>query len=86
MLILSRKTDELIRINSNIVVKIIAISDNQVKIGIDAPAEVVVLRGEIYEKVKLSTMGAAEAAKQSSQTAGINLPKLAVNKLRRAND
>ena len=78
MLILSRKTDELIRINSNIVVKIISISDNQVKLGIDAPNDVVVLRGEIYEKVKQSTI---EAAKQSSQTKSIKLPKLAVNKL-----
>jgi carbon storage regulator (csrA) len=83
MLILSRKTDELIRINSNIVVKIIAISDNQVKIGIEAPSDVVVLRGEIYEKVKLSTI---EAAKQSSQTKNINLQKLAVNKLRNKNE
>lgn len=78
MLILSRKTDELIRINSNIVVKIISISDNQVKLGIDAPSEVVVLRGEIYEKVKQSTI---EAAKQSSQSKNIKLPKLAVNKI-----
>jgi carbon storage regulator len=83
MLILSRKTDELIRINANIVVKIISISDNQVKIGIDAPSEVVVLRGEIYEKVKQSTI---EAAKQSSQTKNLKLPKLAVNKLKAPNE
>ncbi len=83
MLILSRKTDELIRINSNIVVKIISISDNQVKLGIDAPSEVVVLRGEIYEKVKQSTI---EAAKQSSQSKNIKLPKLAVNKLNIPNE
>jgi len=80
MLILSRKTEELIRINSNIVVKIISISDNQVKIGIDAPNDVVVLRGEIYEKVKLSTI---EAAKQSTQTKNMVLPKLAVNKIKK---
>jgi carbon storage regulator len=83
MLILSRKTDELIRINSNIVVKIIAISDSQVKIGIDAPSDIVVLRGEIYEKVKSNTI---EAAKQGAQNPNIKLPKLAVNKLKTPNE
>jgi len=77
MLILTRKTNEEIIINSEIRVKVLSISDNQIKLGITAPHEVEILRGEIYDKVKES---AIDASKQSSQDIK-NLPKLKINKL-----
>jgi carbon storage regulator len=46
MLVLSRKVEESIMISNDIVIKIIRISGNQVKIGIEAPAHVVVSRLE----------------------------------------
>jgi carbon storage regulator len=64
MLILTRKNDEEIVINSDIVIKILSISEGQVKLGISAPKEIEILRGEIYLKVKENNM---EALKKSMQ-------------------
>lgn len=80
MLILTRKLNEEIRIDSEIVIKIIALSDNQVKIGIEAPGNVKILRGEIYEKVKENTI---EASKSSKQQVPVELKKYKVNKLKK---
>lgn len=52
MLILSRKENETIHIGADIVLKVYEVKGNQIKIGIDAPKEVTILRGEIYEQVK----------------------------------
>ncbi len=51
MLVLSRKLNEEIRINENIVVRVIGIKGNQVRLGIVAPAEVPIVREEILTKV-----------------------------------
>ncbi len=63
MLILTRKIDDEIIINSEIKIKVLSISDNQVKLGITAPVSVGILRGEIYEKVKQSTIDAVNQSK-----------------------
>ena len=47
MLVLTRKRDEMIRIGDDIVVKVIKTAKGSVKIGIEAPANVRVLRGEL---------------------------------------
>ncbi|MDE6886785.1 MAG: carbon storage regulator [Helicobacteraceae bacterium] len=47
MLVLSRKMDEEIIIDNNIVIKIISIQNGIVKIGFDAPQDKVILRGEL---------------------------------------
>ena len=77
MLILTRKSDEEIIINSNIKIKVISITDGQVKIGIDAPKEIEILRGELYTKAQEVTKIASEA---SSNVLG-DVSKLKVNKL-----
>lgn len=80
MLILTRKLNEEIRIDSDIVIKIIALSDNQVKIGIEAPSDMKILRGEIYEKVKEHTIEASRSSKQQVPT---EIKKYKVNKLKK---
>lgn len=47
MLVLTRKNDESIQIGDNITVKIIQADRNKVRIGIEAPQEVRVLRSEL---------------------------------------
>lgn len=51
MLILNRKIDEAIIINENITIKILDIVDGKVKIGIDAPKDINILRKEVYDSV-----------------------------------
>lgn len=47
MLVLTRKKDETVHIGTDIVIKVIATGRGKVKLGIEAPAEVRVLRGEL---------------------------------------
>src|SRR5215470_4062200 len=55
MLVLSRKESQRIRLGDSIVVTIVKISGDKVRVGIDAPANVLVLRDE------LEARGAADA-------------------------
>ena len=50
MLVLTRKVGEVIRIGNDIEITVVALTDNRVKIGIEAPRETTVLRGEIAER------------------------------------
>lgn len=50
MLVISRKNQEVIHIGEDIVVKIIKTASGSVKIGIDAPNGLRVLRGELLEE------------------------------------
>jgi carbon storage regulator len=77
MLILTRKKDEEIIINSEIRIKILAVSETQVKMGIVAPAEVQIFRAEVFEKIKEETINAAKQTKNIN----IDVKKLKINKL-----
>ena len=52
MLVLSRKKNESIVINDEIVVTIVEIGNGKVRLGIEAPKEVPVHRQEVYNKIK----------------------------------
>ncbi|QXZ16069.1 carbon storage regulator CsrA [Pseudomonas sp. AO-1] len=54
MLILTRKPGETIRIDDNISVTVLGATGQQVRLGIDAPAEVEVHREEIYQRIQAS--------------------------------
>jgi carbon storage regulator len=51
MLILSRKVNENIVIDGRIIVKIVRLDGENVKLGIEAPADVPVHRQEIYDEI-----------------------------------
>ena len=51
MLVLSRKSMESIEIGDSVVVKVLEIRGNKVRIGIDAPKEIHVLRTELQGQV-----------------------------------
>jgi carbon storage regulator len=52
MLVLSRKMGESISIGKDISIKIVSIDKNNVKIGVDAPKSIVILREELKDAVK----------------------------------
>ena len=51
MLVLSRKPMERIHIGDSIVVTVVEIRGNKVRIGIEAPKDIHVLRGELHDRV-----------------------------------
>jgi carbon storage regulator len=62
MLVLTRRTGEWISIGDGVTVKVLAIRGDQVQLGIDAPREVRVDRGEIRELI----LAEMEAARRSA--------------------
>ena len=52
MLVLSRKLNESIVINENIVVTVLGGQGDRVRLGIEAPGEIPVHRQEVYEKMQ----------------------------------
>ncbi len=60
MLILSRKTDEKIKIGEDITLTIIEIRGDQVKIGVEAPKNVKAFRQEVFNAIKNENKSAAE--------------------------
>ncbi len=52
MLVITRKKNESILIGDDIEIKVVKLDDGSVKLAIDAPKDKVILRKEIYEKVK----------------------------------
>ena len=52
MLILTRRTGEIIHIGDNIVVRVLGVKGGQVRIGIEAPKDVNVVRDELIDKSK----------------------------------
>ena len=74
MLVLTRKIDEEIKIGNDITLKILAISENQTKIGIEAPKGIQIFRNEIYSKVKENAIEASQASDQKA--ANLNTYKI----------
>ena len=56
MLILSRYTGQTIEIDGGIEIEVLKISGNQVRLGIRAPKETLVLRGELEKKRDSATV------------------------------
>lgn len=60
MLILTRKKDESIIIGDNIEVKVLEINDGKVKLGIEAPKNIDIIRKELYENIQEENKKASE--------------------------
>ncbi len=52
MLVLARKLDESIVLGNDIVIKIVSIDKGVVKLGINAPKNISIMRSELLEDVK----------------------------------
>ena len=66
MLILSRKENESITIGDNITIKVISIDKGTVKIGIDAPPELLILREELKLAISEENKKSLQQQAQSS--------------------
>ena len=52
MLILTRRGGETLMVGDDITVTVLSIKGNQVRLGVNAPQNIVVHREEVYEKIK----------------------------------
>ena len=64
MLVLTRKTEESIKIGNHITVTVLEIRGHQVKLGIEAPRETPVNRTEIYESIIQENIKASRAPRE----------------------
>ena len=51
MLVLTRQIGESVKIGHHVTVRVLGVRGGQVRIGIDAPADVAVHREEVYERI-----------------------------------
>jgi len=75
LLTLTRKIGESIRIGDDIKIVIREISGKQVRIGVDAPGEILVYREELYQKIKAENAMASQS-KAKGQSVKDDLQKL----------
>ena len=61
MLILTRKVGEGLVLNDNVTIRVVEISKGVVKLGIDAPKEMLILREELEIAVKQSNIEASKS-------------------------
>lgn len=61
MLVLTRKAGESIVIGSQIRITVLEMQGRQIRLGIEAPSEIPVHRGEVYERIKEENEQAAMA-------------------------
>ena len=62
MLVLTRKLGESIVIGNHVRVTVLDMQDKQIRLGIEAPSEVSIHRGEVYERIEQENRRAAETA------------------------
>ena len=68
MLVLSRKSEQSLHLGDDITVTVLAIDGDRVKLGIDAPRTVAVLRHEVLEQIQTANLVAAQMAVTARET------------------
>jgi carbon storage regulator len=66
MLVLSRKVGERIRIGDNVTITVVRITGGGVRLGIEAPSELPVVREELY--IELQSDDSSSADQDATQT------------------
>lgn len=67
MLVLSRKVGERIQLGDNITVTLVKVSGNLVRLGIEAPANMPVVRQELLARALQGKLAAASSAPPSAE-------------------
>jgi len=73
MLILTRKPNETIRIGDDIILTVLALSGQQTRLGITAPAGVAVHRQEVYERIRAEAVVAGQATDTPDPDASVSI-------------
>lgn len=66
MLILTRRVDERIFIGEDITLCVLDIEGNRVRLGLDAPKEIAILREEIHQRYAVDASNDAQHSKPGS--------------------
>jgi carbon storage regulator len=74
MLVLTRREGEWISVGENVVVRVLSVKGDQVQIGVEAPREIAVHRGEIREQI-LAEMEAARVSATPGALRSLRIPK-----------
>lgn len=67
MLVLSRKKNEKIVIDENIIITIVEVRGDKVRLGIEAPREVPIHRSEVYDAIQNEQKSASEAENDATE-------------------
>ena len=67
MLVLSRKRNESIVIDENIVITVVEVRGDKVRLGIEAPQEIPIHRSEVHDAIRIE-QSAVEASYADAET------------------
>jgi carbon storage regulator len=70
VLVVSRKVGERILIGDKIAITVVKVSGGGVRIGVDAPPELAVMREELAEEIRKAERAALETAEFSNRAGG----------------
>jgi carbon storage regulator len=66
VLVLSRKCEQSLLVGDDITITVLAIDGERVKLGIEAPRSVTVMRSEVFDQIKCANTGAAHPLDHST--------------------
>ena len=69
MLILTRKTGESIMVGDHVRVVVVEVKGRQVRIGVEAPGDTKIYRGEIFERIQEENRRASQVAADALRAA-----------------
>jgi carbon storage regulator len=66
MLVISRKSGEKLQVGDSVSITVLSVSGDKVAIGIDAPREISILRGELVETIESNLESSAQSLRDET--------------------
>lgn len=82
MLVLSRKQNQSLVIGDNIVITVLSIDREQIRLGIEAPREISIIRQELFQAVKEQELIETQLAEKLKVDAMENLRKFLADQIK----